>query len=293
MADRKMQRDDRKIYGVYLQSVLTMKVIVAITSVGKNMKQNLERIISKKTEGKCIAEGFIRPNSVKVIRYSSGTINNENIEFQTVFECMVCHPVEGMLIECDTKTITKAGIHAEVTDESTAFFIVQGALNATKATVDGRNITEYSIRLSRLTPCTSDLNINRVNLVGRLGADPEYRTFESGSQKCHFSLAIDAGKDENGNKRTQWFNRVTFWGREAEVISTYVKKGDQLIVQGYFRPSHFESNGNQVDMLEFHCNEFSFGAKNPIKTNGATTHSDADTHPALVGADDEIPGDWG
>jgi DNA-directed RNA polymerase subunit E'/Rpb7 len=118
MADRKMQRDDRKIYGVYLQSVLTMKVIVPITSVGKNMKQNLERIISKKTEGKCIAEGFIRPNSVKVIRYSSGNINNENIEFQTVFECMICHPVEGMLIECDTKTITKAGIHAEVTDEN-------------------------------------------------------------------------------------------------------------------------------------------------------------------------------
>jgi DNA-directed RNA polymerase subunit E'/Rpb7 len=118
MADRKMQRDDRKIYGVYLQSVLTMKVIVPITSVGKNMKQNLEKIISKKTEGKCIAEGFIRPNSVKVIRYSSGNINNENIEFQTVFECMICHPVEGMLIECDTKTITKAGIHAEVTDEN-------------------------------------------------------------------------------------------------------------------------------------------------------------------------------
>ena len=117
MAERKMQRDDRKIYGVYLQSVLTMKVIVPITSVGKNMKQNLEKIISKKTEGKCIAEGFIRPNSVKVIRYSSGNINNENIEFQTVFECMICHPVEGMLIECDTKTITKAGIHAEVTDE--------------------------------------------------------------------------------------------------------------------------------------------------------------------------------
>jgi len=117
MADRKMQRDDRKIYGVYLQSVLTMKVIVPITSVGKNMKQNLEKIISKKTEGKCIAEGFIRPNSVKVIRYSSGNINNENIEFQTVFECMICHPVEGMLIECDTKTITKAGVHAEVADE--------------------------------------------------------------------------------------------------------------------------------------------------------------------------------
>jgi DNA-directed RNA polymerase subunit E'/Rpb7 len=118
MTEKRLVRDERKIYGVYLQSVLTMKVIVPITNVGKNMKQNLEKIISKKTEGKCIAEGFIKPNSVKVIRYSSGNINNENVEFQTVFECLVCHPVEGMLIECETKTITKAGIHAEVTDET-------------------------------------------------------------------------------------------------------------------------------------------------------------------------------
>jgi DNA-directed RNA polymerase subunit E'/Rpb7 len=120
MTERKLVRDERKIYGVYLQSMLTMKVIIPITQVGKNMKQNLEKIISKKTEGKCIAEGFIKPNSVKVIRYSSGTVNNENVEFQTVFDCLVCHPVEGMLIECDTKTITKAGIHAEVTDDTGA-----------------------------------------------------------------------------------------------------------------------------------------------------------------------------
>jgi len=118
MTDRKLNRDDRKIYGVYLQSVLTMKIPVPITQIGKNMKQNLEKIISKKTEGKCIAEGFIKPNSVKIIRYSSGTINNQYIEFETVFECMICHPVEGMLVECDTKTITKAGIHAEVTDDT-------------------------------------------------------------------------------------------------------------------------------------------------------------------------------
>jgi len=117
---RGLQRDERKIYGVYIQSILTMKVMIPITQVGKNMKQNLEKIISKKTEGKCIAEGFIRPASVKLIRYSSGTINNENIEFQTVFECMICHPVEGMLIECNTKTITKAGIHAEVNDDAGA-----------------------------------------------------------------------------------------------------------------------------------------------------------------------------
>jgi DNA-directed RNA polymerase subunit E'/Rpb7 len=110
--------EKRVIYGVYIKSLLTMKVILSITEIGKNIKQNLERKISKLCEGRCIAEGFIRPGSVNVISYSSGTINNEKVEFQTSFDCMVCHPVEGMLIECDTKTITKAGIHAEVVDKN-------------------------------------------------------------------------------------------------------------------------------------------------------------------------------
>jgi len=110
--------DQQKIYGVYIKSMLTMKVSVSITEVGKNIKQNLEKSISKKTEGKCIAEGFIRPNSVKVLTYSSGNVNGDLIEFHTVYECMVCHPVEGMVIECQTKTITKAGIHAEVIDNA-------------------------------------------------------------------------------------------------------------------------------------------------------------------------------
>jgi len=112
------QRQQRKMYGVYEHSMLTMKVLLSITQVGKNIKQNLERMISKRIEGKCIPEGYIRPGSVKVMSYSSGTVNNEKVEFQVVFECMVCHPVEGMLIECQTKTITKAGIHAEVSDDS-------------------------------------------------------------------------------------------------------------------------------------------------------------------------------
>ncbi len=111
-------QDERKIYGVYTNSVLNMKVSLPIREVGKNSKQNLERAISNKTEGKCISEGFIRPDSVRVISYSNGVVNNEYVEFQTVFECMVSHPVEGMLIECVTKTITKAGIHAEVKDET-------------------------------------------------------------------------------------------------------------------------------------------------------------------------------
>ena len=110
-------KQEKKVFGVYAPAVLNMKVILSINEVGNNVKQNLEKMIQKRTEGRCISEGFIKPGSVKVITYSSGNILNANVEFQTVYECMICYPVEGMKMECVAKTITKAGVHAEVIDE--------------------------------------------------------------------------------------------------------------------------------------------------------------------------------
>lgn len=109
--------NDRKIFGVYMRSILDTKVTLAITEIGKNVKPNLEVKVISKIAGKCITDGFIKPNSIKIISYSSGMILAEHVEFHVVFECMVCLPVEGMLIECTCKTITKAGIHAQVIDD--------------------------------------------------------------------------------------------------------------------------------------------------------------------------------
>ena len=109
--------EKRIIYEPYIPSILDMKVVLPIVEVGKNIKQNLERMIVSKTEGKCIEEGFIRPQSVRIKTYSSGKVEAGMVEFQTTFHCMVCHPVDGMLVEAVCKTITKAGIHTEVVDK--------------------------------------------------------------------------------------------------------------------------------------------------------------------------------
>ena len=107
---------DNKQQGVYNQELLTRKVFLTMDQVGQNVKQNLERSISHSIEGKCTQDGYIKPNSVRINNYSAGIVNNEKIEFQTVFECMVSYPIEGMIINCNVKTITKAGVHAEVVD---------------------------------------------------------------------------------------------------------------------------------------------------------------------------------
>ena len=69
-------------------------------------------------EGRCIPEGYIKPDSVSVLTYTSGNVNNEMIDFQVTYECEICYPVEGYTIECIAKTITKAGIHGQVKDEN-------------------------------------------------------------------------------------------------------------------------------------------------------------------------------
>lgn len=101
-------------YGVYMKQMLAMKVFMRINEVGTNTRANLEHKIVQRTEGKCVPEGYIRPRTVRVIKYSAGIVNSEYIEFQAVYECMVCNPVEGMKIECDVVDITMAGIHAVV-----------------------------------------------------------------------------------------------------------------------------------------------------------------------------------
>ena len=113
----KKPESNRKIYGVYMKSILDKKVCLSITEIGKNVIQNLERKIQFEITGKCINEGYIKPGSINIINYSSGIVNSNFVEFKVIFECMACLPVEGMLEECVCKTITKAGIHAQVMDE--------------------------------------------------------------------------------------------------------------------------------------------------------------------------------
>jgi len=111
-----VQNTERKLYGVYMKSILETKVVLAITEIGKTLKQNLEAKIVKKISGKCINEGYIQPKSIHIIKYSAGVVSNNYVEFCVLFDCMCCLPVEGMEIECKCKTITKAGIHAQVID---------------------------------------------------------------------------------------------------------------------------------------------------------------------------------
>ena len=110
----KFKRRDLKISTIYSRSLITRNISLPITAIGKNIKETIEDTISVKFEGKCLVEGYIKPGSSKILTYSSGIVERGNfILFEVVFECDICFPVEGTLISCVAKNITKAGIRAE------------------------------------------------------------------------------------------------------------------------------------------------------------------------------------
>ena len=108
---------------IFYKGVINKKIGLSIVNIGDNLKNTIEKVISKEIEGKCVTEGYIKNNSVKVISYSGGLINEGNIFFDVVLECLICYPVEGMIINCIVKNITKAGIKAETEDSPSPVII--------------------------------------------------------------------------------------------------------------------------------------------------------------------------
>jgi len=104
----------KKEVGVYMNTLLTRKIHVSFNKIGKNIKEVLEKSVKHEIEGKCTVEGYVKSNSVKVLTYSSGVLFENKVEFDVVFECLVCCPVEGMLIKCNVKNKTQAGIRAVI-----------------------------------------------------------------------------------------------------------------------------------------------------------------------------------
>ena len=111
-----VSKKKKKENNIYTTSIITRQVLVGIRNVNKNIEETLKRMIAASIEGKCISEGYIKPDSIKLLTYSCGLVKDSNILFEIVFECTVCCPVEGMYINCVAKNITKAGIRAELSE---------------------------------------------------------------------------------------------------------------------------------------------------------------------------------
>ena len=100
-------------------------------------------------------------------------------------------------------------------------------------------------------------SVNMAIVVGFVGDDPRINQAQSGRKVASFSLATtEKGyTTQNGQQipdRTEWHN-IVCWGKTAEVVERYVRKGSSLYIQGKIRTRSYEKDGQTRYMTEIEC----------------------------------------
>lgn len=187
---QKKKRDNR-LQSVYSRCLLTRKIILPITTIGKNLKETIEENIQFNFEGKCVVEGYVKPNSSRIITYSSGTIQRGNfVSFEVVFECDICFPVEGMNISCVAKNITKAGIRAESANDVPSPVVVFIAKDHHYSVSYFNEIQEGDKINIRVIGQRFELNDKYISIIGELIKEKDF-TQQKPKQSAKPRLVIE------------------------------------------------------------------------------------------------------
>ena len=180
------KKKSNRISSIYSRGLITRNVTLSITNIGKNIKETLEKTVAFNFEGKCLVEGFIKPNSSKIITYSSGLIERGNlISFEIIFECDICFPVEGTKISCIAKNITKAGIRAESAFDVPSPIVVFIARDHHYNMAEFAAVKEDDKFTVRVIGQRFELNDKFISIIGELVKEkPDYRKFKKPEAKA-------------------------------------------------------------------------------------------------------------
>jgi single-strand DNA-binding protein len=91
-------------------------------------------------------------------------------------------------------------------------------------------------------------SLNRIQLIGRLGKDPESRFTPSGKNVAHFSLAVSERwktADGESKENTEWVN-VEAWNRLGEISQQYLHKGSLIYLEGRLKTDRYEDKGGET-----------------------------------------------
>ena len=101
-------------------------------------------------------------------------------------------------------------------------------------------------------------SLNKVQLIGNVGNDPEIKSFDGGKKVANFTIATNESyKNEKGEKvdQTEW-HKVVAWGKTAEIIEKFVTKGKEVAIEGKLTHRSYEDkNGEKRYITEVVANE--------------------------------------
>jgi single-strand DNA-binding protein len=124
------------------------------------------------------------------------------------------------------------------------------------------------------------MSVNKQLILGRLGADPEFKTLDNGTALTRIRVATDfRWKDKNSGEtqsKTTWHN-VVIWRGMAEVISKHFKKGDMIYIEGRTENREYDDkDGNKKYITEVVAENFSFvGGKSEQQSSGGDSATNA------------------
>lgn len=139
-------------------------------------------------------------------------------------------------------------------------------------------------------------SVNKVILIGNLGKDPEVRYMPSGEAIANISVATtDSWKDKSGEKqeKTEW-HRVSFFGKLAEIVGEYLKKGSQVYVEGRLQTRKWQDKEGQdkytteivADRMQMLGGRSGAGGGENMTTERPSSASGATAKPAAKGKGD-------
>ena len=127
----------------------------------------------------------------------------------------------------------------------------------------------------------SALNFNQAILAGRLTADPELKTTQSGISVTQFTVAVSRPKRKDDNTDTADFISCVAWKERAELVTKYFRKGSAIMVVGQIQTRTWTDNNNQkryatevlVDNIRFVDSKADAAQKSPTTNENAGAHS--------------------
>jgi single-strand DNA-binding protein len=90
----------------------------------------------------------------------------------------------------------------------------------------------------------ANLNYNHIAIAGRLTADVELKTTQTGVSVCSFTVAVNRRKKKDEEQKADFFN-VTAWHETAEIVSKYFQKGSSIFVVGELQTRSWEKEGQK------------------------------------------------
>jgi single-strand DNA-binding protein len=102
------------------------------------------------------------------------------------------------------------------------------------------------------------MSVNKATILGNVGNDPEIKTFDNGNKVANFSIATTENwKNKDGEKQsaTEW-HRISVFGKLADIVEQYVKKGQQLYIEGKIKTRSWGDDNDKKYVTEIVLNGF-------------------------------------